>query len=85
MSKQQDAKRAQNYMPKGPTCAGCNNMQSDKVLPAWMRQQNLDDEENGRELSWNIGVHGIEKNLRCGIGGFAVKKQGCCDLWSRKS
>lgn len=24
-----------------------------------------------------------EKNLRCGIGGFAVKKMASCDKWER--
>lgn len=64
----------QNYEPKGPTCATCNNRVFKLELPAWMAQQ---------PGVWNE-TYKLEKNQRCGIGGFAIKKQGCCDLWSKK-
>ena len=81
MSTIADKKREQNYQPKGPTCAGCNNLKSEKVLPAWMREQNESLAKIKKADRWTLAEHGIEKNIRCGIGGFAVKKQGCCDLW----
>ena len=81
MSKQSDAKLAQNYQPKGPTCAGCNNLQSEKVLLSWQITQNESLAKIKKADRWTLAEHGIEKNIRCGIGWFAVRKQGCCDLW----
>jgi len=33
------------------------------------------------EIEENESGFLIEKNIRCGIGGFAVKKLSDCDLW----
>ena len=68
MSKQSDAKKAQNYIQKldPKVCANCCNLQLDKI-PA----------------NYNPRVI-VEKNLRCGIGMFAVKKMGTCDFFSKR-
>ncbi|MFA5900463.1 MAG: hypothetical protein WC829_15295 [Hyphomicrobium sp.] len=81
MSKQSDTKKNQNYQPKGPTCATCNNLQSEMVLPTWMQEENDKPTRGNCGAIWFVEKHGVEKNMRCSIGGFAVKKQGCCDLW----
>ena len=69
MSKQSDAKAAQGYGKKPASCGNCVNLKSEMVnfLPTRYWP-------NGRTL---------EKNLRCGIGGFAVGKSGHCTLWAR--
>lgn len=72
MSKQSEAKASQNYIPKAHNCGDCANLKMDLVLPAWMREQNA--KEPGR---WGDD-RACEKNIRCGIGGFVVKKMGSC-------
>lgn len=68
MSKQTQAKEAQGYVPKAvpQVCCNCAHFVSDKVE---------------REGCFG-GVYVDEKNLRCGIGGFAVKKMGTCNEWA---
>ena len=64
MSKQSEAKKYQNYNPKPDhaSCTNCKHFTSDNV---------------GKE-GWNKKMYYQEKNLRCSIGGFAVKKNGTC-------
>ena len=80
MSKQSDAKAAQNYNPKPTpkTCANCVNYQFERVLPEWMVRDDL--ATTHEENKWKVEINGVEKNHRCGIGGFAVKKTATCDL-----
>lgn len=92
MSKQSQAQIAQCYDPKPDpsTCGFCQHFTSEKLLPAWMERDNAEGKKPWR----GAGVHqrkiftveedGVEKNLRCGIGGFAVKKLATCDLFARK-
>lgn len=72
MSKQSEAKQAQNYMPKASPnyCSNCQFYRSDKEVKMnnWSKTEWID-----------------EKNMRCGIGGFAIKKQGVCDVHMRDS
>lgn len=72
MSKQSEARAAQGYMLKPRVCGGCKRYRSDMVLPIWaieMYGPKADDK------------YKIEKNKRCGLGGFAVGKSACCSKW----
>lgn len=67
MSKQSDRKLAQGYNenPVPRTCSTCEKYQSEFVT------------DNGCfGNSWKT-----EKNKKCEIGGFAVKKTATCRLW----
>jgi hypothetical protein len=72
VSKQSEAKQQQGYVPKAvpQTCGNCAHFLSD-----FIRQPPAFGSPNGWEE---------EKNLRCGIGGFAVKKMGACMVWQAK-
>jgi hypothetical protein len=71
MSKQSDAKKAQGYVRKHKPmyCMNCAHFQS--------------------ETTTVPGAFGdsfsVEKNKRCGLGGFAVSKQGTCDYFTGKA
>jgi hypothetical protein len=83
MSKQSEAKAAQKYSPSLvlPTCNNCVNFTADRVLPEWMIKSN----ERYSNSEFTLEKHGVQKNLRCGIGGFAVKKMGSCNLFVARS
>ena len=72
MSKQSEAKSKQLYTDKAipQVCVNCNSYKSEIVTHA---------PYNEWTAAWTE-----EKNLRCSIGGFAVKKQGTCALWEMK-
>lgn len=81
MSKQSEAKVAQGYTPKSPTCADCKHLKFDMVPPKWMVDHN-ERIKSGTASAWQT-PYDLEKNShprkhRCGMGGFAVKKQGSC-------
>lgn len=78
MSKQSEAKVAQGYIDKAipQTCGTCVHMQLDLELPKWMQKQ-------GGSAVWD-DKYKQETNLRCGIGGFAIKKMGTCQHWRAK-
>jgi ribosomal protein S14 len=65
MSKQSEAKARQGYVPK--TVRMCQHCKHFKS--DFIREPYL-----GR-------VWIRETNLRCGVGGFKVKKTGACDQW----
>ncbi len=67
MSKQSDAKKAQEYdeRPYLKVCGNCINYRSE--------QKN------------KPGEYSEEKNMRCAIGGFAVKKSRTCKLGENPS
>lgn len=71
MSKQSDAKISQNYIPKAlpKTCATCKHFQFDRV-------------QTQPPSMWNKDGWWEDKSLRCGLGGFAVKKMATCDCYS---
>ena len=77
MSKQSEAKAAQGYTTAVSNCGNCAHMGKDLVLPAWMLKDNEDRAERGL-TPYTIEQHGVEKNFRCGIGGFAIKKTAAC-------
>lgn len=64
MSKQSEAKKQQKYNPKPDPadCAHCEHFTSEQV----------GNKGYGGKMYYQ------EKNMRCGIGGFAVKKRGTC-------
>lgn len=69
MSKQSEAKLKQNYNPK-PLPRVCMNCENYKS--EMIEYKNV------------FSSYVEEKNKRCGIGGFAVKKGGTCDLFEAK-
>jgi hypothetical protein len=69
MSKQKNAKKEQGYEAK-PVFPMCSNC-------AHFQSDFITDKGYFGEFT-------MEKNLRCGIGGFAVKKQGSCQQHKKK-
>lgn len=67
-SKQAQAKHDQGYNPKPvpSVCGTCKQFQCDKVM-------------THPGSKWDSPRY-EDKNLRCAIGGFAVKKHGACKL-----
>ena len=80
MSKQSEAKERQQYTAKliPGTCSNCEHFQFDRALPEWMEQHNKDRAHVQHFVPYTVDKHGLVKNMRCGIGGFAVKKLGSC-------
>ena len=70
MSKQSDAKAAQGYVAKAvpETCVNCCHLKMDLLQM-----------EGAYGWKWTRCA-----NLRCGIGGFAVKKMATCKEWAPK-
>jgi hypothetical protein len=71
MSKQSAAKQAQGFSDKPRTCSNCSFRKFDSVIPQWMVDCNYQNKE----------AFAQDKNQRCSLGGFAVKKSNTCDLW----
>lgn len=78
MSKQAEAKEAQGYTTSVRNCGNCAHMTSERGLPEWMREDNADRANRGLSPCYTVEAYGIEKNLRCGIGDFAIKKTATC-------
>lgn len=86
MSKQSEAKTNQGYSTRGPTCGNCKHFKSDMKPIKWMAD---DNEENIRRgllprFDTALSENQSEVNLRCGIGGFSVKKAAYCNDWKGK-
>lgn len=69
MSKQSEAKQRQHYTPKLIPSVCCNCVHFRKDV----------EKRVSLGQTWLI-----DKSLRCGLGGFAVKKQGSCAEWAGK-
>lgn len=71
MSQPSEAKKRQGYVPKAvpSTCATCVYFQMDRVE---------------KRAPWGGKPWTVETNLRCGLGGFAVKKMATCREWKAK-
>lgn len=69
MSKQSEAKETQGYNPK-PILPMCSNCKY--------------YESDMVVVNGFYGDFKEEKNIHCGIGGFAIKKQGNCKLHESK-
>lgn len=78
MSKVSEAKKAQEYTPKHQpgVCGRCKYMTFEVQLPDWMEEKNKANP--GR---YTVAEYGIEKNRRCAVGGFTVKKMGSCNTF----
>lgn len=87
MSKQSVAKEEQGYSKASPKCGNCRRLLSDMVPVPWMVENNKERESCGLLPFYDLTLaqHNLEKNLRCGIGGFAVKKMGHCKRWEGES
>ena len=75
MSKQSQAKEAQQYVPKviPQTCGVCRNCEP--VMGEVMRYKDPTYTSDGTHMA-------TEKvSQKCSIGGFAVKKMGSCSMW----
>jgi hypothetical protein len=81
MSKLDNIKAGQGYTTNVRNCANCASLKFDKLLPAWMLEVN---QERGDD-QYTAEKHGSEKNVRCGIGGFKIKKTATCNQWEAKS
>jgi hypothetical protein len=77
MSKQSEAKKKQDYVPKAipQTCGNCGNLEQ---TPYYYSVETNDRIEglNPDESKYALTYY---DNLRCGIGGFAVRKMGTCN------
>ena len=77
MSKQSEAKAAQQYCakPVPRTCANCIHITQDFFHFHWdgvrVEGKNPDTEKHASNYS---------ENARCGVGGFAVKKTATCAM-----
>ena len=71
MSKQSEAKIAQNYRKEPNRCGNCAHYKCETVTKTY---------NNGvYTQSWLE-----DTNKRCGIGGFAVSVNCVCDNWAKK-
>ena len=66
MSKQKDAKAKQNYRTEPNACGNCQYYQSQYV-------------EKRYDAFDGLHVWDEEKNKKCTLGGFVVKKMAICD------
>jgi len=73
MSKQSDQKSMMGYVAKAMprTCMNCRHFAFDKV-------------QTHPASSWQPSGYFEDKNLRCTIGLFAVKKMATCNQWGAK-
>lgn len=79
MSKVSEVKASQGYTEELNTCGKCAFFKFEKVLPAWMAEANANpDRMRFADGAYTVEDHGVEKNLRCDIGKFKVKKMGTC-------
>ena len=76
-SKQAKAKEAQGYTTAVSNCGNCVSLTSECALPAWIVRKNEERSRVGMR-PYPVETFGVEKNLRCGIGGFAIKKTATC-------
>lgn len=83
MSKQSKAREEQGYRHEGPRCGTCRHFTSDSVPIKWMVERNDEFVNVGRLAPYDLTLscNQKESNLRCGIGGFAVKKNAHCQRW----
>ena len=76
MSKQSEAKAAQQYCEKPvlPTCANCKHLMQDFFyFKGSVRIE-------GKNPNTEKGSTYYSENVRCGVGGFAVKKTATCAI-----
>lgn len=83
MSKQSKAREEQGYKHEGPRCGTCKHFDSEFVPIKWMVERNDEFVNAGRPAPYDMTLPCNQKegNLRCSIGGFAVKKMGYCNRY----
>lgn len=83
MSATSDQKDNQGYVekPVPKQCSNCNSRSSEVLLPKWMVERNA---SRFKLNPYTVEECGVEKNQRCTIGKFAVKKTATCNLWMPK-
>jgi hypothetical protein len=84
-SKQALAKEAQGYdpTPAARTCSNCAHKASEMALADWMVRDNAKRAAAGLRIAFGE-VNKVERSLRCGVGGFAIKKMGTCTQFQPK-
>lgn len=83
-SKVEKAKADQGYTMDSPICGNCAHYTSEMMLPAWMQKRNKQDRELGVAESFSDKHATDEKNKRCMLGNFTVKKTAWCKRWEAK-
>ena len=85
MSKQEKAKSQQGYdaKPAPAICSNCKHFSSEMKFPAWIEREVADGKKCWNGTPYTLDMHGKEGNLRCLVGGFAVKKTATCTVFSR--
>lgn len=78
MSKQSEAKAAQGYTTVVINCGNCAHRTCDISILPWMEIDNRREISKGNKPFYSLESHGTERNQRCGIGGFAIKKTATC-------
>jgi hypothetical protein len=81
MSKQSEARDTQGYRTEQRNCGNCSHRTHDLALPAWMERSNAERVKDGLPPYYSV-VNAEERNHRCTIGDFAVKKTATCDRWT---
>lgn len=73
MSKQSELKAKQGYVSKAAprTCQNCSYFEFDRV-------------QIRKPTEWDAEGWFEDKNLRCTLGGFTVKKMGTCNEFNPK-
>jgi hypothetical protein len=66
----------QNYRVKREVCSSCRHFQYQRQPPDWALKLYPDDPARLKASAVDVG-------LRCGLGGFPVKRTGTCNKWSR--
>lgn len=82
-SRQETAKLEHGYRVEPHNCGNCKHRKFDLQLPTWMVRYNAQDVQYGRKPTYGE-QHRQEVKIRCGIGGFAIKKTATCDRWEEK-
>lgn len=85
-AEQTRAKEYQGYVKSGPSCGNCRHFLSDFVPIKWVVELNEEFAAKGRPPAYDVTLpaNTVEKNMRCGIGGFPVKKTAYRNHWERK-
>ena len=79
MSKLDDIKINQGYTTTPKNCGNCKSYTSKFEYPGWVKTS-----EDKKQFDEN-GYFKNEKEIRCGQGGFKVKKTAVCDLHEMKA
>jgi len=69
-------KAAVNYRTAHNMCGGCKHYTSEMLAPAWMKNAGYSEIYMQKVAN--------EKNMRCTLHNFAVKKTAVCNSWEAK-